>query len=128
MSLNSIPAVTVDAGALGSVIENPSTRRKVYSVWVIIGLALTGVVAALTAGSGSFVLAQQAGLPWPAAVGIAVLAGAAGAYGALSPQMAMLARANTPAASVPAVVAPPVTDTAPADVVVSSDALPSAGD
>lgn len=94
--LNSVPAVELEAGALGAIVENTDTRKKIYTVWVIIGLVLSGVTAALIGGASLTALAVAAGLAWPMVAGLAILGGAAAAYGALSPQVTMLARANTP--------------------------------
>lgn len=96
VALGAIPQVEVADGALGSIIESTKTRKLVYTVWVIIGLVLTALTAGLIAGAAAAAVAAEQELPAPAAVGITVLAGIAGAYGALSPQMAMLARANIP--------------------------------
>lgn len=99
--LENIPAVELEAGALGAIVENTETRKKIYSTWVIIGLIIQGVTAALIGGASLAALAGAAGLAWPLVVGLAVLGGAAAAYGALSPQVTMLARANTAAAPSP---------------------------
>lgn len=94
--MQSIPTVTVQDGALGAIIEEPATRKRVYSVWVVIGLVLIATTAAVIAGGATALLASQQGWPLWLVVLVAIYAGLAGAYGALSPQMAMLARANTP--------------------------------
>lgn len=95
--LNNVPAVELEAGALGSIVEDIKTRKRIYSVWVIIGLIIQGVTAALIGGASLAALAIAAGLAWPLVGGLAFLGGAAAAYGALSPQVTMLARANTSA-------------------------------
>lgn len=97
MALQSaLPSVSVAEGALGSIIEKPATRKRVYSVWVILGLVLTAITAGLIAGVAAAVVAETQGWPPPVKIGVVALAAVSGAYGALSPQMAMLARANTP--------------------------------
>lgn len=93
--LNSIPTVELEAGALGAIVEHPEARKKIYSTWVIIGLVIQGVTAALIGGASLAALATAAGLAFLLVVGLAILGGAAAAYGALSPQVTMLARANT---------------------------------
>lgn len=93
--LENIPTVELEAGALGAIVENTDTRKKIYSTWVIIGLVIQGVTAALIGGASLAALASAAGLALLLVVGLAILGGAAAAYGALSPQVTMLARANT---------------------------------
>ncbi|KQR97704.1 MAG: hypothetical protein J0I33_07820 [Microbacterium ginsengisoli] len=95
MSLNSIPAVTVQDGALGAIVESTSTRKRVYSAWILIGLALQAIVAGIIAGTASFAAVAALGWPLLVSVAAAILGAVAGAYAALTPQVATLARANT---------------------------------
>lgn len=92
-----IPAVNVDPNALGAIIENPVSRKRVYAAWNIYGLA----IAALTAGTLAAVAAVIVGVAigWPiwATVPVAFLAANAGIYTALSPSVSNLAAANTKA-------------------------------
>lgn len=94
MALDSIPNVTVADGALGEIIDDPKARRRVYSVWVIIGLTLQALTGGVIAGAAAAVAAVSAGWTVWLVVGAAVFAGIAGAYVALTPQVATLARAN----------------------------------
>lgn len=95
MSTPIIQNVTVQDGALGAIVESTTTRKHVYTVWILIGLALQGIAAAIIAGAGTYAAAAALGLPWWVCIGAAILGGIAGAYAALTPQVATLARANT---------------------------------
>lgn len=90
-----IPAVTVAEGALGEIIDDPKTRRKVYSTWVVIGLVIQALTGAVIAGATAALAAVSAGWSFWLVIAISVFAGIAGAYVALTPQVATLARANT---------------------------------
>lgn len=94
MTLDAIPAVTVADGALGEIIDDPKARRRVYSIWVIIGLTLQALTGGVIAGAAAAVAAVSAGWTVWLVVAVAVFAGIAGAYVALTPQVATLARAN----------------------------------
>lgn len=94
MTLDAIPNVTVADGALGEIIDDPKARRRVYSIWVIIGLTLQALTGGVIAGAGAAVAAVTAGWSVGLVIGAAVFAGIAGAYVALTPQVATLARAN----------------------------------
>lgn len=91
---DAIPAVTVADGALGEIIDSPKARRQIYSVWVVIGLTLQALTGGVIAGAAAAVAAVAAGWSFWLVVGVAVFAGIAGAYVALTPQVATLARAN----------------------------------
>jgi hypothetical protein len=100
MVLNTLPAVTVEAGALGAIVENPDTRKRIYAWNTIVGLALTALFAGLGAGAVTAIAAVAAGWHIGLVIGAAVLAGISGAYAALQPQVSALARANTPSPTV----------------------------
>lgn len=94
MTLDAIPAVAVADGALGEIIDDPKSRRRVYSIWVIIGLTLQALTGGVIAGAAAAVAAVSAGWTVWLVVAVAIFAGIAGAYVALTPQVATLARAN----------------------------------
>lgn len=95
MTLQStIPSVEVEGGALGSIVEDTNTRKKIYSVWIVIGLILQALGAGAIAGYAAAIVVSGWGWPVWAVGGIVLFAVVAGAYAALSPQVAVLARAN----------------------------------
>lgn len=79
---------------LGEIIDEPKARRRIYTVWVLIGLTLQALTGGVIAGAAAAVAAVAAGWSFWLIVGVAVFAGIAGAYVALTPQVATLARAN----------------------------------
>lgn len=90
-----IPQVEVDANALGSIITSKATRRRVYSVWTLIGLAIIGIGAGGFAATTTAIAANSLGLHLALTVGLSAFSGLSGAYAALSPQVSQLAAANT---------------------------------
>lgn len=108
-ALAEIPQVSVADGALGAVITSSADRRRIYTVWTIIGLVLQGLGAgAASALAAGFALwaaltlgvdeqVRVAVAPWVPLIVTAVglFAFATGIYRALSPQVSSLAVANT---------------------------------
>lgn len=93
--LNSVPAVEVEAGALGAIVKDPEKRARIYAVNTIVGLALMAITAALLAGAVTASAAISFGWHFAAVIPVTALAALAAAYGALQPQVSALARANT---------------------------------
>lgn len=90
-----IPKVTVDPGALGSIITDPGARRRVYGWNTIIGMAIIAVTAGIAAAGVTVVAAGSMGWPVWMTWGAAILAGISGAYTSVQPQVTALANANT---------------------------------
>jgi len=108
-----IPEVLVADGALGAIVSDPGKRRWIYSAYTIVGLVLRALGAGVGAAVASafaiwaalaLIVSEQAHAaldPWmPLIVTlVAVFAFLSGAYGSLSSQVSLLARANTPPAN-----------------------------
>lgn len=94
MAIQNLPQVTVEDGALDRVIEDPDTRKKVYSFWTIFGMVLQAVGAGMVAGATAAVATVAIGWALPLVVGLAIFAGISAAYMSLTPQVTQLARAN----------------------------------
>lgn len=95
MVLQNLPQVTVEEGALDRVIEDPNTRKAVYSFWTIFGLVLLGVGSGVVAGAIAAQAATSLGWETWMVIGVSVFSGIAAAYTAITPQVTQLSRANT---------------------------------
>lgn len=93
--IQSIPTVELEAGAVGSIVQNPEKRAQIYAVGTYITLALQSISAGLLAGVGAAGAATQFGIDVPLAVPFVALAAVSGAWLPVQGQISALARANT---------------------------------
>lgn len=97
MTVNQIIAPPeLETGALGAVVEDPRTRKRLYAWYVIAALALGALITGTVAGVAAAATLATIGLaPW-LHVWVVVLAIAVGVVGYVGPYAAVLASANTP--------------------------------
>lgn len=93
----SIPAVEVDSNALGSIVTDTETRKRIYASWSLFGMALSGLGRAGFSGGLTAVGAMALGWHPALVVTVGVFSGLSGFYSALSQQVSNLAAANTKA-------------------------------
>ncbi|WP_187265015.1 hypothetical protein [Homoserinibacter sp. GY 40078] len=86
----------LDAGALGAVVEDAKTRKRLYAWYVIAALVIGALITGTVAGVGAAAtLATMSLASWLEAW-VIVLAIAVGVVGYVGPYAAVLASANTP--------------------------------
>ena len=92
---DTIPKIDVDPNALGAIVTDAATRKRIYTVWTLFGLALAMIGAGGFAAAVTAIAAIAMGWsPW-LVVPVSVFSGLAGVYGIGSQQVSNLAAANT---------------------------------